>query len=152
VKVIRSVWSTDHLGYLKTVSLFAHLTATSKPTGYQKFLQEAQVWSQLNHPNITPFLGVCFDLGTPSAPCLVCPYYSNGNVAQYLEKRPDADKMKLVGIHLIHEIRQLVLKLLEGLSSGLGSGVLARPQYHSWGYQVGESSQSCSLPTSINSP
>ena len=63
----------------------------------QKLLLEAQVWSQLDHPNITPFYGISFDLGPQSTPCLICPYFKNGNVAKYLETNPGADKMKLVG-------------------------------------------------------
>ena len=59
-------------------------------------LREAKLWSQLDHPNIAPFYGICFDLGPPSAPCLICPYFKNGYVAKYLEKNPNADRMKLV--------------------------------------------------------
>jgi serine/threonine protein kinase len=59
-------------------------------------LREAKLWSQLNHPNITPFYGICFDLGAPSAPCLVCPYFKNGNIAIYLKNNTSADRVKLV--------------------------------------------------------
>jgi len=62
----------------------------------KKLLLEAQVWSQLDHPNITPFYGISFDLGPQSTPCLICPYFKNGNVAKYLETNPGADRMKLV--------------------------------------------------------
>ncbi|KIM86393.1 hypothetical protein PILCRDRAFT_816348 [Piloderma croceum F 1598] len=61
-----------------------------------KLLREARIWSQLDHPNIMRFYGVCYDLGRPSAPCLVCPYFKNGNVEQYLQINPAADRMKLV--------------------------------------------------------
>ena len=67
---------------------------TSPP---QKLLREADLWSQLDHPYVTPFYGICFDLGPPSAPCLVCPYFKNGNLAKYIEINPNADRMKLVG-------------------------------------------------------
>jgi len=81
VKVIRDVSSnTDYFEQLKT-----------------KLLREAKVWNQLDHPNITPFYGICFDLGLLYAPCLICPYFKNGNLAKYLEKSHDADRMKLVG-------------------------------------------------------
>lgn len=65
-------------------------------TYLQKLLREAKLWSKLHHPNITPFYGICFDLGPPSAPCIICPYFKNGNVAQYLQKNTSADRMELV--------------------------------------------------------
>jgi hypothetical protein len=54
------------------------------------------VWSGLNHPNITPFFGLCFDLDQRLAPGLVCPYYSHGDVSSYLQQFPKADRMLLV--------------------------------------------------------
>jgi len=91
VKVIRDVWSNaDHIERLKT-----------------KFLLEAKLWSRLEHPNITPFYGICFDLGPPSAPCLIYPYFKNGNVAKYLEKNSNVNRVKLVsqvvaGLEYLH--------------------------------------------------
>ncbi|KIM82575.1 hypothetical protein PILCRDRAFT_7939 [Piloderma croceum F 1598] len=80
VKVIRSAWSrSDQHEQLN-----------------MKLLREAKVWSELHHRNITPLYGICFDLGTRSAPCLVSPYFKHGNVARYLEEYPGADRMKLV--------------------------------------------------------
>jgi len=80
VKVVRDVRSNaDHFERLK-----------------MKLLREGKLWSQLDHPNITPFYGICFDIGPPSAPCLVSPYFKNGNVAKYLEQNPNANRMKLV--------------------------------------------------------
>ena len=55
-----------------------------------------QLWSRLEHPNITPFYGICFDLGPPSAPCLIYPYFKNGNVAKYLEKNSNVNRVKLL--------------------------------------------------------
>lgn len=63
----------------------------------QKWRLEAEIWSRFDHPNIAPFYGICFNLGPPSAPCLVCPYFKNGNIAEYLKQSPDADRTKLVG-------------------------------------------------------
>jgi serine/threonine protein kinase len=100
VKVIRDVSSnTDYFEQLKTVGfisagkLLLYLFCTLST---QKLLREAKVWNQLDHPNITPFYGICFDLGLLYAPCLICPYFKNGNLAKYLEKSHDADRMKLV--------------------------------------------------------
>ncbi|KAI0081482.1 kinase-like protein [Panus rudis PR-1116 ss-1] len=43
------------------------------------FYREALVWRQLSHPHILPFFGVD-DKTFPSAPCMVSPYMSKGNV------------------------------------------------------------------------
>lgn len=59
-------------------------------------MREAKLWSQLDHPNITPLYGICFDLGAGSAPCLVAPYFSNGNVAKYVKENQEVDRMRLV--------------------------------------------------------
>ncbi|KZP28520.1 kinase-like protein [Athelia psychrophila] len=91
VKVIRSVWDRSYLERLNT-----------------RLLREARVWSQLKHPNITPFYGITFDLGVPSAPCLVSPYYANGSLFTYLKNYPDCDKMALIrqiaaGLSYLHQ-------------------------------------------------
>ena len=97
VKVIRDVRDNiDYFEVLKMVSLAATSILMVCSLLSQKLLREGKVWSRLDHPNITPFIGVCFDLGLPSAPCLVCPYYKNGNVTKYLKQNPNADRMRLV--------------------------------------------------------
>jgi len=43
----------------------------------------------LDHPNVMPLLGVCFNSGFPDAesvPCLVMPYMANGSLLAYLRK------------------------------------------------------------------
>jgi serine/threonine protein kinase len=97
VKVIRNVSSkVEYCEQLKMVNTSTPQRICSALIHPQKLLREAKLWSQLDHSNITPFYGICFDLGLPSAPCLVCPYFKNGNVAAYLEDNPDADRMRLV--------------------------------------------------------
>jgi len=96
VKIIRGIWNNAE--YLEQHKV--------------KLLREARVWSQVNHPNITPFYGVCFDLGPPSTPCLVCPYFVNGNLATYLQQNPLADRLKFVsqvGTGLAYLHRQKII-------------------------------------------
>lgn len=62
----------------------------------QKLLRELRVWSAVHHENIVPFLGITFDFDRPCTPCLVSPYYRNGNVISYLKKQPAVDKIDLV--------------------------------------------------------
>ena len=66
----------------------------------KQLIGEAHLWSQLDHPNIMPFYGVCYGLGPESAPSLVSPFFSNGDLAGYLNNNPNADKMVLVSSYL----------------------------------------------------
>ncbi|KAF7968619.1 hypothetical protein HWV62_30013 [Athelia sp. TMB] len=91
VKVIRSVWDQECLERLNT-----------------KLIREALVWSRLEHPNITPFYGISFDLGVRSAPCLVSPYYINGTLSKYLESNTEINKIALIcqiasGLAYLHQ-------------------------------------------------
>ena len=47
----------------------------------------------LEHDNIIPFYGVST---TVADICLVSPWYENGNILDYLEKKPDANRFGLV--------------------------------------------------------
>jgi serine/threonine protein kinase len=94
VKVVRKAWSKPQ----------------SLERLYSKWRLEAEIWSRFDHPNIAPFYGICFNLGPPSVPCLVCPYFKNGNIAEYLKQSPDADRTKLVsqvaaGLAYMHSLR-----------------------------------------------
>lgn len=63
----------------------------------QKLLREARVWSRLEHPNISRFLGMSFDAHMTNQPCLVSPYYRNGDLSMYLRKEGDkVDKLEIV--------------------------------------------------------
>ena len=48
---------------------------------------------QIKHENILPFHGVWT---TDSDFCLVFPWYKNGNIVDYLKKRPGANRFDLV--------------------------------------------------------
>ncbi|KAG8945161.1 hypothetical protein FRC04_001140 [Tulasnella sp. 424] len=57
-----------------------------------RFQQEAITWSGLVHPNIVPLIGYML---VPSLR-FICPWYKQGNLWQYLNKNPDAQKLKLL--------------------------------------------------------
>lgn len=61
----------------------------------QEFSQEVLVWSQLEHPNVLPFLGINMDL-FPGRHCLVSPWCNHGSVINYLLLHPEVDKMQIV--------------------------------------------------------
>ncbi|KAG6907970.1 hypothetical protein DXG01_006695 [Tephrocybe rancida] len=72
------------------------------------FSREAVVWGQLSHPNILPFYGI-HRLNDPlNRMCLVSPWMFNGNIHDYLKKKPDADRTPLIsdiaaGMKYLHE-------------------------------------------------
>jgi serine/threonine protein kinase len=68
-----------------------------------------------------PFFGVSFDFDRPSAPCLVSPYYRNGNITSYLKKQPAVDKLALVSymIKSIEGIPYSISSQLAQVASGL---------------------------------
>ncbi|KAJ7247804.1 kinase-like domain-containing protein [Mycena rebaudengoi] len=45
--------------------------------------REVQVWSQVKHPNLLPFFGIC--KGLAQWPVLVSPFYEFGHVGEYLK-------------------------------------------------------------------
>lgn len=51
------------------------------------------MWKYLDHPNILPFLGAALD---PTH--LVSGLVRGGDLSKYLQKYPNVDRVKLVGI------------------------------------------------------
>ena len=64
--------------------------------------REIRIRLELFHENITPLLGISYDFGRPSMPCLVCPYFRNGDIISYLRERPNFDKLSLVSCAIIN--------------------------------------------------
>ncbi|KAG8912205.1 hypothetical protein FRC02_006110 [Tulasnella sp. 418] len=59
----------------------------------KRLMREMKVWSQLCHDNIVPFLGYAF---TANIPCMMAPWYKNGNLPDYISEHPDVDKTQMV--------------------------------------------------------
>ncbi|EJD05232.1 uncharacterized protein FOMMEDRAFT_154445 [Fomitiporia mediterranea MF3/22] len=59
---------------------------------------EIKVWKQLEHENVVPLMGTCSDFGRYIS--LVCPWYENGSLFQYMKKQQDilklVDRLKLL--------------------------------------------------------
>ena len=59
----------------------------------KRFCKEVVLMKQLGHDNILPFHGVTtadYELS------LVSPWYENGNIMEYLKKKPNVDRFDLV--------------------------------------------------------
>ena len=63
----------------------------------QEFYKETLFWTQLDHPNLLPFLGVNTTV-FPGKLCLVAPWMVNGQIPKYLEANPSHDRLKAVSI------------------------------------------------------
>jgi len=77
------------------------------------FLREALIWRQLQHQNIAPFLGVDMYTHQPHM-SMVSPWMVNGNIMEYLEKNPGADRVKLLhgvaqGLDYLHSMRPKII-------------------------------------------
>ncbi|KAG8967635.1 hypothetical protein FRC03_009664, partial [Tulasnella sp. 419] len=62
----------------------------------KRMQREMDVWRRLDHPNIVPMKGYILDSESDENPSLVSPWYSNGNMLEYLSRNPFADRKKLV--------------------------------------------------------
>ena len=61
------------------------------------------MWKHLTHPNVLPFLGITL---TPFQ--LVSEWMSGGDLPQYIEKHPGADRLGSVGVPPIVFISRLL--------------------------------------------
>ncbi|KAH7926554.1 kinase-like protein [Leucogyrophana mollusca] len=60
------------------------------------YAKEAVLWAQLSSPYVLPFCGVyCTNEPSPRA-CLVSPWMDDGDLSQYLEDNPQADRLQLM--------------------------------------------------------
>ena len=51
------------------------------------------MWKRLEHQNIVPLLGI-----TSAPPQLISDWMPGGDLTEYIEKHPDADRIGLVGV------------------------------------------------------
>ncbi|KAF5348573.1 hypothetical protein D9756_009654 [Leucocoprinus leucothites] len=59
----------------------------------KRFSREAHLWALLRHHNLVPLHGLHCEQGIPG---LVMPYYANGDLVNYLQCHPQADKLSLI--------------------------------------------------------
>ena len=73
---------------------------------------------QVEHKNILPFYGVSMAF---SGFCLVFPWYENGNIMDYLKKKPDVNRFDLASTssQIPHSRRLRTREQLSGAANGL---------------------------------
>ncbi|KAG9005044.1 hypothetical protein FRB94_001867 [Tulasnella sp. JGI-2019a] len=59
-----------------------------------RMYREVNIWHRLDHSRIVPLRG--YSLDSDGTPCLVSPWFDNGDVLSYLRKHPFADRRRLV--------------------------------------------------------
>ncbi|KAJ3485198.1 hypothetical protein NLI96_g5132 [Meripilus lineatus] len=74
----------------------------------QRVIQEARIWSGLNHPNILPFVG--FTTESSTSLCLISPMLEDGPASNFLQGHPLANRLEIVtgvaeGLLYLHERR-----------------------------------------------
>ena len=94
------------------------------------------MWKRLKHPNILPLLGITF---TPLQ--LISSWMSGGDLPEYIKKRPDANRVGLVGVPHVGLIPSLLpLTAIRRREGPLLSSFLPynsrRPQGSAWSFQV----------------
>jgi hypothetical protein len=86
------------------------------------------MWKRLTHPNILPLLGITI---TPLQ--LISSLMSGGNLPDYIEKNPDADRLMLVRVPPVVSATHLFP--LPAIRRRSGPPLSPLLQYYSWGPQ-----------------
>jgi serine/threonine protein kinase len=86
----------------------------------QRLLREVQVWAGVKHRNISPLLGIFFDVDRPRVPCLITPYHHHGDIARYIERHANIDKLGLVSDNVsVEELNHRRLSQITQTADGL---------------------------------
>jgi hypothetical protein len=80
----------------------------------KEFSSEAVIWRQISHPNILPFCGVYRLTGKARRHCLVAPWMENGNVVEFLRKKPSTNCVPLaldiaLGLEYLHNWKPTIV-------------------------------------------
>ena len=95
LKVIHIVRERNNKAMLKVIPPLMNTVVVDLKQLQQSFLQEAILWSQLDHPNILPFYGI-YHLDSERNICLVSPWLENGNLMNYLHENPTVSRRPFV--------------------------------------------------------
>ncbi|KAG9034155.1 hypothetical protein FS837_002262 [Tulasnella sp. UAMH 9824] len=116
------IWQCDALffGGSTVVVAVKKLRAVKIPQGLDKsetskkllkrLKRELKIWMRLQHPNIAPLLGFTFE----EEIAIISPWFSRGNLSDYLEQHPEANKMGFIegvaaGLEYLHSSVPLII-------------------------------------------
>ncbi|KAG8974664.1 hypothetical protein FRC05_006998 [Tulasnella sp. 425] len=57
----------------------------------KRLTKELDIWMALQHPHISPLLGFVLEDDL----CIISPWYTNGNVTEYIGRHPEVERIKL---------------------------------------------------------
>ncbi|KAF9259374.1 kinase-like protein [Marasmius fiardii PR-910] len=80
---------------LKVLRVYVEDGEEKRNKGLYEFYKEALLWTQFDHPNILPFLGVNTTL-FPGKIALVAPWMANGQITKFLKANPLHDRLKVI--------------------------------------------------------
>ncbi|KAH7924807.1 kinase-like protein [Leucogyrophana mollusca] len=108
------IYKGEVAGQAIAIKIMRVYNATATEGAIKVFSREAVLWRQLSNPNVLPFYGVYRSPETASKLCLVSPWMENGNITQYPEKTPTADRRSLVmdiarGLDYLHSFKPPVV-------------------------------------------
>ena len=92
LKAFRTYPSQDLEG-VKEVSMRSVCQSCAHERRLQTLWKLVPTWKRLSHPNVMPFRGINMSL---SDLCLVYDWGYGGNLIQYLDSNPQADRLSLV--------------------------------------------------------
>ena len=70
-----------------------HVASMSLKRVHQVVLREARISARFAHPNVLPTLGIAL---TMDSLAIISPWMRNGNIFEYLNRNPSADRLRLV--------------------------------------------------------
>ncbi|KAF9787364.1 kinase-like domain-containing protein [Thelephora terrestris] len=86
------VWKGQHCGRDVAVKVIRTFSNSDFRKLIKRFCKEAITWKILRHPNVLPLIGVTM---TEAKFALVSDWMTNGNLNEFVEANPKADRLKL---------------------------------------------------------
>jgi len=108
-EIFKGEWTDPDTGEMVRVAIKilsgVHTDRNVLATVTTRLNRETRVWHSLSHENVMPFLGLCHGVG-PS-PAMISRLYDNGDVHQYLKRKPQVDRLAIIigvarGLQYLH--------------------------------------------------
>lgn len=87
------VWKSKYFGRDVAVKVIRTYSNTNLQKVVGRFCREVVTWKNLQHPNVLPLIGVTM---TETQFAMVSDWMANGNINEFTEKNPAADRLELL--------------------------------------------------------